>query len=147
MRFDKQLILYIAFASLTVLLFRFRVSSCLSWHHSQTCQRIQEQNKENNYNLSAEISIIFWKMDSLALWNHTYHEERIERRHIRDNSNILSLGDKSFIQNFRLNKNAFLYVLDNIKAELKSPQRSTAIPEIVKVSTTLKFLAQGGYQQ
>lgn len=52
----------------------------------------------------------------------------------------------SFIQNFRLNKNAFIYVLNNIKAELKSPQRSTAIPEIVKVSTTLKFLAQGGYK-
>lgn len=52
----------------------------------------------------------------------------------------------SFVQNFRLNKEAFLYVLNNIESELKIPQRSTAIPNIIKLSSTLKFLAQGGYQ-
>ncbi|XP_036320805.1 putative nuclease HARBI1 isoform X2 [Rhagoletis pomonella] len=43
-------------------------------------------------------------------------------------------------------KEAFMYVLHSIRSELKVFQRSTAVTEIVKLSTTLKFLAQGGYQ-
>ncbi|XP_067646055.1 putative nuclease HARBI1 [Eurosta solidaginis] len=84
-------------------------------------------------------------MDSVALWD-DLNEERIDRRIIRDNSNIMSLSDQSFVQNFRLNKEAFLYVLNSIKSELKTPRRATAVPEIIKVSTTLKFLGQGAYQ-
>lgn len=34
----------------------------------------------------------------------------------------------SFVQNFRLNKNAFLYVLNAIQEELSTPIRSTAVP-------------------
>ncbi|XP_039970110.1 putative nuclease HARBI1 isoform X2 [Bactrocera tryoni] len=37
--------------------------------------------------------------------------------------------------------------MDSISSELKTPRRSTGIPEIVKLAATLKFLAQGGYQQ
>ncbi|XP_067623753.1 putative nuclease HARBI1 [Eurosta solidaginis] len=84
-------------------------------------------------------------MDSVALWYDT-NEERIERRIIRDSSNIMNLSDKSFVKNFRLNKDAFLYVLDSINGELKSPKRSTAVPNILKLSSTLKFLGQGAYQ-
>ncbi|XP_054745758.1 putative nuclease HARBI1 [Anastrepha obliqua] len=84
-------------------------------------------------------------MDSVALWDES-SEERISRRFIRDKSNIMSLSDQSFVQNFRLSKEAFMYVLNSIKGEMKSPTRATAIPDIIKVATTLKFLAQGAYQ-
>ncbi|XP_053968830.1 putative nuclease HARBI1 [Anastrepha ludens] len=73
-------------------------------------------------------------MDSVALWDES-SEESISRRFIRDNSNIMSLSDQSFVQNFRLSKE-----------EMKSPTRATPIPYIIKVATTLKFLAQGAYQ-
>ncbi|XP_054746667.1 putative nuclease HARBI1 [Anastrepha obliqua] len=84
-------------------------------------------------------------MDCVALWDES-SEERIYRRFIRDNSNVMSLSDQSFVQNFRLSKEAFMYVLNSIKGEMKSPTRATAIPDIIKVATTLKFLAQGAYQ-
>lgn len=50
------------------------------------------------------------------------------------------------MKNFRLSKNAFMYVLNSISNDLKAPQRSTAVPPILKLAATLKFLAQGGYQ-
>lgn len=52
----------------------------------------------------------------------------------------------SFIKNFRLNKDAFMYVFNSIKNHLSSPHRSTAIPPLLKLAATLKFLGQGGYQ-
>lgn len=52
----------------------------------------------------------------------------------------------SFVKNFRLNKEAFMYVLNNIKDDLKPAERSTAIPPLLKLAATLKFLGQGGYQ-
>ncbi|XP_050337930.1 putative nuclease HARBI1 isoform X2 [Bactrocera neohumeralis] len=118
----------------------------MSWHYFRKCQSINEQNKENQNNLFVKTVLNNLKMNSVALWDHYYSQERIDKRIIRDNSDIMSLSDKSFMQNFRLNKHAFLYVLDNIRPQLKVAQRTTSIPEIVKLSTTLKFLAQGGYQ-
>lgn len=52
----------------------------------------------------------------------------------------------SFVQNFRLSKDAFKYVLDSIAPELSTPQKSTAIPPIIKLAAALKILGQGGYQ-
>ncbi|XP_049316731.1 putative nuclease HARBI1 [Bactrocera dorsalis] len=51
------------------------------------------------------------------------------------------------MQNFRLSKESFKYVLDSVSSELKFPRRTTGIPEIVKLAGTLKFLTQRGYQQ
>ena len=39
-----------------------------------------------------------------------------------------------------------MYVLKNIKNDLKSAERSTAISPLLKLAATLKFLAQGEYQ-
>lgn len=39
-----------------------------------------------------------------------------------------------------------MYLLNTIKPELKIPCRRTAVPNIIKLSATLKFLATGGYQ-
>ncbi|XP_049301932.1 putative nuclease HARBI1 [Bactrocera dorsalis] len=86
-------------------------------------------------------------MDCVLLWEETEKNERVERKMIRNKSNVMSLSEKSFVQNFRLSKESFKYVLDSISGELKTPRRSTGIPEIVKLAATLKFLAQGGYQQ
>ncbi|XP_065368827.1 putative nuclease HARBI1 [Calliphora vicina] len=87
-------------------------------------------------------------MDSVALWFEEENEnvERITRRILRDRSDILSLNDQSFIQNFRLNKDAFMYVLNAIEHDLIVPKRSTAIPTPIKVAAALKLLGQGGYQ-
>ena len=52
----------------------------------------------------------------------------------------------SFIQNFRLSKDAFKYVLDSITPELSISRKSTSIPPIIKLTATLKILGQGGYQ-
>lgn len=52
----------------------------------------------------------------------------------------------SFVQNFRLNKDAFVYVLNSIQRELKVARRSTSIPNMIKLGAALKLLGQGGYQ-
>lgn len=52
----------------------------------------------------------------------------------------------SFVKNFRLSKESFMYVLNEIKDEIKPQQRSPAIPNVIKLAATLRFLAEGGYQ-
>lgn len=52
-----------------------------------------------------------------------------------------------FIKTFRLNKDAFMYVLEEINDVIDSPVRSTGIPNILKLAGTLRFLAEGGYQK
>ncbi|XP_055907599.1 uncharacterized protein LOC129942582 [Eupeodes corollae] len=69
------------------------------------------------------------------------------RKNIRDHSNPLELPNKKFISYFRLNKDAFVYVLNEIKDHLKQPQRSSAIPPIFKLCTALRFMAEGSYQK
>ncbi|XP_055905589.1 uncharacterized protein LOC129941072 [Eupeodes corollae] len=69
------------------------------------------------------------------------------RNNIRDHSNPLELPNKKFISYFRLNKDAFVYVLNEIKDHLKQPQRSSAIPPIHKLCTALRFMAEGSYQK
>lgn len=48
----------------------------------------------------------------------------------------------SFISFYRLNKEAFLMVLEKIEPFLKS----STIPGIIQLATTLRFLATGSYQ-
>jgi len=52
----------------------------------------------------------------------------------------------SFIKNFRLSKDAFSYVLNEIRGDLKTSRRSFSISPETKLATALKFLGQGGYQ-
>lgn len=44
-----------------------------------------------------------------------------------------------------MSQEAFIYVLNNIGSELNTT-KSSAIPPIIKLAATLKFLGQGGYQ-
>lgn len=47
---------------------------------------------------------------------------------------------------FRLPKEAFSYILEQITPALPIPRRSDAVPAIIKLSVTLRFLAEGSYQ-
>ncbi|XP_017479879.1 PREDICTED: uncharacterized protein LOC108369299 [Rhagoletis zephyria] len=88
-------------------------------------------------------------MDSVAIWleaDEGQVAERVQLRALRDKANIFTLNDKCFTQNFRLNKQAFRYVLNAITPELSTPRKSTAIPPIIKLAAALKLLGQGGYQ-
>lgn len=50
----------------------------------------------------------------------------------------------SFVRNFRLNKEAFNYVLDNIRSKLPTSLRSTSVTPIVKLELNLSFLGKVG---
>ncbi|XP_075151458.1 uncharacterized protein LOC142225560 [Haematobia irritans] len=80
-------------------------------------------------------------MDSVALWMEN-EDERMERRILRDGVDFMQLTDAMFVRNFRLN-----YVLESIRSQLLTTQRSTGVTPEIKLGVTLKFLGQGGYQQ
>ncbi|XP_055903578.1 putative nuclease HARBI1 [Eupeodes corollae] len=73
-------------------------------------------------------------------------EMRIKRRVLRDSSNPMSLPSSTFKLLYRLNKDAFKYVLEEIDPHLPS-FNSTYIPNVLKLAATLRFLAEGGYQR
>ncbi|XP_055372750.1 putative nuclease HARBI1 [Condylostylus longicornis] len=51
-----------------------------------------------------------------------------------------------FIQNFRLSKEAFRDLLNEVENQLKITKTERAVPNILKVACALKFCAQGSYQ-
>lgn len=51
-----------------------------------------------------------------------------------------------FVDYFRLSKESFRNVLDEITPKLNSGRRSLALGPEIKLATTLRFLAQGSYQ-
>ncbi|XP_049302023.1 putative nuclease HARBI1 [Bactrocera dorsalis] len=69
--------------------------------------------------------------------------EKIVRRQLRDRSNPLALPNTAFLKRFRLSKEAFEYVLNNI-CLTQSDVR--AVPPVLQLATTLSHLAGGGYQ-
>lgn len=52
----------------------------------------------------------------------------------------------SFVKNYRLSKEGFLYLLNQISSDMDNRRRQNAVPKMIKLSATLKFLATGGYQ-
>ncbi|XP_054729293.1 putative nuclease HARBI1 [Anastrepha obliqua] len=71
------------------------------------------------------------------------YQSRIDRRRLRDHSNPLSAPDSTFVSNYRLNKYAFLEVLN----EAKSFVKETSIPILLKLAASLRFFAEGSYQR
>ncbi|XP_018800013.1 PREDICTED: uncharacterized protein LOC108975761 isoform X1 [Bactrocera latifrons] len=69
------------------------------------------------------------------------------RKSLRDRSNPLELPNAKFVSYFRLNKEAFCFLLNEMKEHLHKRVRGTAIPPILKLWATLRFLADGGYQK
>ncbi|XP_017461357.1 PREDICTED: putative nuclease HARBI1 [Rhagoletis zephyria] len=68
------------------------------------------------------------------------------RRSIRDISNPLELNNQLFVSYFRLSKEAFSYLLENITPSITS-MCSAAIPPILKLACVLRFFADGSYQK
>lgn len=90
-------------------------------------------------------------------------EVRIFRRKLRVQSNIFQLPScmwvwcalmqekklsfPRFIGNFRLNKDAFRYVLRTISPRLGNACRSTRIAKTLRLAGTMRILAEGSYQR
>ncbi|KAI8115145.1 putative nuclease HARBI1 [Lucilia cuprina] len=68
--------------------------------------------------------------------------EKLRRRTLRDASDPLSYPPAVFVSYYRLNKEAFIMVLEKLSPHLKS----STIPQIIQLSTTLRFLATGAFQ-
>ncbi|XP_054737823.1 uncharacterized protein LOC129244234 [Anastrepha obliqua] len=71
------------------------------------------------------------------------NNERVVRKQLRDKSNPLALSNNAFIQRFRLSKEAFNYVLNNININC---QDTKAVPAVLQLAACLSLLASGGYQ-
>ncbi|XP_065092850.1 putative nuclease HARBI1 [Ochlerotatus camptorhynchus] len=88
-------------------------------------------------------------MDTVMLAVFAEQEElRSLRRHrsnLRNTTDIMELPDAEFIKNFRLNKEAFLYILGEITDEFP-PQRQGALSVKEKLAACLRFFAEGSYQ-
>ncbi|XP_039967697.1 putative nuclease HARBI1 [Bactrocera tryoni] len=69
------------------------------------------------------------------------------RKSLCDHSNPLELPNAKFIRYFRLNKEAFCFLLNEMKEHFHKHVRGAAIPPILKLCATLRFLADGGYQK
>lgn len=52
-----------------------------------------------------------------------------------------------FVRLFRLNKCGFKYLLEEVERSFKPVVRSSSVPNIIKLAATLRFFAQGSYQQ
>ncbi|XP_055910734.1 uncharacterized protein LOC129945099 [Eupeodes corollae] len=69
------------------------------------------------------------------------------RRQLRDSSNPLELREPLFHQHYRVNKEAFKYLLDVLSSSLPPVKQKFGVPPIIKLAATLRFLAEGGYQK
>ncbi|XP_036346014.1 putative nuclease HARBI1 [Rhagoletis pomonella] len=69
------------------------------------------------------------------------------RKRLRDHSNPLELPSTKFISYFRLNKEAFVFLLNEMDEHFQKRVRGTAVPPILKLCATLRFLADGSYQK
>ncbi|XP_055904424.1 putative nuclease HARBI1 [Eupeodes corollae] len=81
----------------------------------------------------------------LLLNSNGEERDHVLRRRIMDASNPFELDDLKFVSNFRLNKRAFKYVLDELSIEIQGGT-SLSIPPILMLASTLRFFAEGGYQ-
>ncbi|XP_055912672.1 putative nuclease HARBI1 [Eupeodes corollae] len=89
------------------------------------------------------IGIVIAAVDEEAVQQ---QEIKIQRRRLRDTCNPFDLDATLFRKNFRLNKDAFKYVLEELEAELEPGVLSTSMTPICRLSAVLRFLAEGGYQ-
>ncbi|XP_037957662.1 putative nuclease HARBI1 [Teleopsis dalmanni] len=69
-------------------------------------------------------------------------QQRINRRNFRDAANPLELPNFLFQKYYRVNKPAFIYLLE----ELQPAKKQFAVAPIVKLSACLRFFAEGAYQ-
>nr|CAH7752199.1 unnamed protein product [Callosobruchus chinensis] len=69
------------------------------------------------------------------------------RRALREHNPVMDLSDNEFKAHYRLTKDLFLQLCEEISPYLPRPRRRTAISVECKVLTTLSFYATGSYQK
>ncbi|XP_017464626.1 PREDICTED: uncharacterized protein LOC108358020 [Rhagoletis zephyria] len=74
-------------------------------------------------------------------------ERRIQRRRLRDHTNVMELPETEFVANFRINKEIFQYILNELQEHMAPSHRSTHLSHQLKLATFLRFLATGSYQK
>ncbi|KAJ8911764.1 hypothetical protein NQ315_008816 [Exocentrus adspersus] len=74
-------------------------------------------------------------------------EQQIERRLFRDANNPFDLADEQFRRLFRLSKDLAQMLIDEINPFMQHDQRSTRIPQPIRVFAALRFFATGSYQR
>ncbi|XP_049301914.1 putative nuclease HARBI1 [Bactrocera dorsalis] len=72
-------------------------------------------------------------------------DAKVERRRLRDMCDPFQMSDELFKKNFRLNKDAFKYVLDTF-AEETQQSTLTSLSPLNRVVAALRFFAEGSYQ-
>ncbi|XP_018801299.1 PREDICTED: putative nuclease HARBI1 isoform X2 [Bactrocera latifrons] len=72
-------------------------------------------------------------------------DAKVERRRLRDMYDPFQMSDELFKKNFRLNKDAFKYVLDTF-AEETQQSTLTSLSPLNRVVAALRFFAEGSYQ-
>ncbi|XP_050332963.1 putative nuclease HARBI1 [Bactrocera neohumeralis] len=73
-------------------------------------------------------------------------EPRVIRRRLRDNTNVLDLPNKEFVNQFRVSKEVFKNILLEIAPKMEKKFRCTSIPEMTKLACFFRALA-GKYQK
>ncbi|XP_055589422.1 putative nuclease HARBI1 [Uranotaenia lowii] len=89
---------------------------------------------------------------SFVVWLYDDIEEdlptvRLERRLIRDRANPLQMPDHMFTRYFRVSKALFHHLLKFVEASLGYAVGSASVSPVIKLSATLRFLAEGSYQK
>ncbi|CAB3256809.1 unnamed protein product [Arctia plantaginis] len=76
-----------------------------------------------------------------------HRRERITKRRLRDLSDPLQISDMLFREKYRVNKDLFMYLLEELRVHITPSQRSDAVPFELKLLSSLSFLATGSYQR
>lgn len=72
---------------------------------------------------------------------------RMERRHLRDHSNVFELPNAEFRKCFRLNKDLVRQLIEELTPHMNSGQRNTKVPIEGCILAALRFFAIGSYQR
>nr|CAH7720962.1 unnamed protein product [Callosobruchus chinensis] len=107
---------------------------------------------------SAGISVVACREDCklplmlrVIIPNTDRRDERLRnarlRRALREHNPVMDLSDNEFKAHYRLTKDLFLQLCEEISPYLPRPRRRTAISVKCKVLTTLSFYATGSYQK
>ncbi|KAI8116228.1 putative nuclease HARBI1 [Lucilia cuprina] len=63
------------------------------------------------------------------------------KKQLRQQTNNFKLPNK------KLNKDSFKYVLNKISHKMQDPKRNTAVSKLIKLTATIRILAEGSYQK
>lgn len=74
-------------------------------------------------------------------------ELKLERMFLRDRSDVLNLPDTEFRRLFRLNKDLYLHLVNELSPYMRQGQRSSKLSISARILASLRFFAVGSYQR